>query len=335
MKISVITPSYNQGQYLEQTIQSVINQNYDHLEYIVIDGGSDDNSVEIIKKYEAHLSYWESKKDKGQSEAINKGLKKSTGDILIWINSDDVLLTGALKTASELFQSLPSTAGVIHGGTLLFNEEKDLHTVYTYGKPSLEKYLSGMAFSQPSAFFKREYLERVGCLREDLHYGMDYDLFARLACVSQFYPVQTVFSKYRLHDESKSVAHSEKFRKDWDEVFLSICELLGWEDVKDQLSEFISVSHSNTHSFSFHPDPLIVGKANKQKTLFYFLSDILLHYYWYDEREKGRELLNKMKKAFPRGWFKEDERVSAVIQKLSIPEPILKGLKKLRGIGKG
>src|SRR5687768_13083798 len=103
-KISIITPSYNQGRFIEETILSVINQNYPNLEYIIIDGGSTDNTVEIIRKYEQHLAYWVSEKDGGQSEAINKGFKKATGDIVCWINSDDFFMPGALSKVADCFE---------------------------------------------------------------------------------------------------------------------------------------------------------------------------------------------------------------------------------------
>lgn len=337
MKISIITPSYNQAKFLEETILSVINQGYHDLEFIVIDGGSKDHSVDIIKAYEKYITYWVSEKDKGQSDAINKGLKKATGEIIGWINSDDLLLPGSLQKIGEIFQSLPENIGVIHGGAIIFEGEKDLREIYNYGIPSVEKYLSGMAFSQPAAFFRKIYLDRVGLLREDLHYGMDYDLFARLACVCKFQPVDHLFSKYRLHNDSKSVAHSNKFRHDWDRVFFSIIDRLGWEDVM-QLSLFrTNTILNNDNTFApyqdfFVPDQIIVGTVNQEKVLFYYLCDLLLHYYWYDERNNARILYSKMKDRFPRQWFYEEKRVTSAIRKLQLPEIALVLLKKVKGI---
>src|SRR4030066_2441490 len=116
-KISVITPSYNQGQFIEETIISVIGQKYPELEYIIIDGGSTDNSTAIIRKYERDLAYWISEKDSGQSEALNKGFKKASGDIVCWINSDDLLLPGSLKIVAEYFWKHPDVM-FINGNTL-------------------------------------------------------------------------------------------------------------------------------------------------------------------------------------------------------------------------
>src|SRR5688500_13464995 len=130
-KISVITSSYNQGKFIEETILSVIGQGYENLEYLVIDGGSTDESVDIIRKYEKQIHYWVSEKDRGQSEAINKGITRSTGEIFTWINSDDLLLPGALHKAAEQFAKVPGQTGVIYGGTVLFENGKDIKTIFT------------------------------------------------------------------------------------------------------------------------------------------------------------------------------------------------------------
>ena len=155
-KISIVIPSYNQGQFLEETILSVINQQYPNLELFVVDGASDDNSVEVIKKYEQHLTWWESEKDKGQSDAINKGFAKATGEIISWLCSDDLYMPGALKKVATLFQQQNDGVGLIYGGVTLFRDNKDLSTSWGYKDFSTERYLAGMAFSQPAAFYRKK-----------------------------------------------------------------------------------------------------------------------------------------------------------------------------------
>jgi glycosyltransferase involved in cell wall biosynthesis len=186
-RISIVIPSYNQGQFLEETILSITDQQYPDLELFVVDGGSADNSIDIIKKYEHHLAWWVSEKDKGQSEAINKGLKKATGEIVSWVNSDDLLMPGSLQVISSTFTSATGQVGLIHGGAIVFDEDKIKETRLTYQSPNKEAYLAGMVFPQPAAFFRKSIVDKVGYLNDQLHYGMDYDFFMRLALVSDFF----------------------------------------------------------------------------------------------------------------------------------------------------
>jgi glycosyltransferase involved in cell wall biosynthesis len=235
MRITVITPSFNQAEYLETTIQSVISQNYVELDYIVIDGGSTDGSVDIIKRYEQHLSFWVSEKDKGQSEALNKGLKKATGDVITWINSDDILLPGALNVIAKAFNDFGPEVGLIYGGATLFDGNGLCREIYHTSAPCPEAYVAGMIFAQPASFFRKCALEEVGLINEDLHYGMDYDLFARLSLVTQFQNVPQMFAKYRLHRSSKTVAEFNRFVEDWKKVFINVCKNLEWQDELDVL----------------------------------------------------------------------------------------------------
>ncbi len=164
-KISLITPSYNQAIYLEQTIQSVISQHYPNLEHIVIDGGSTDGSVEIIKKYEKHLTYWVSEPDKGQSNAINKGLQKATGSIINWLNSDDYLETGALHFVADAFRD-PSV-NVVCGKSRLFTGDgqtiqfSDGTAIYA---GNLAKTIGWARIDQPATFFRCGAIEKMGLL---------------------------------------------------------------------------------------------------------------------------------------------------------------------------
>ena len=185
-RISVITPSYNQAQYLEQTIESVLSQDYPNLEYIVIDGGSADGSAEIIRRYGPRLAYWVSELDKGQTDAINKGLRRATGEILAYLNSDDYYLPGALQAVAEHFRSEPQ-CDLVHGrcrfvdqaGTKIgeqfgnietFCEILDLWGVWWQRRQ----------FVQPEVFWTRRVTEKIGPLRDDLHYVMDYNYWMRI-----------------------------------------------------------------------------------------------------------------------------------------------------------
>jgi glycosyltransferase involved in cell wall biosynthesis len=330
--ISIVVPSYNQGCFLEETLRSILLQNYPSIELIVIDGGSKDETVDIIKKYEHWIAYWVSEKDKGQSDAINKGFKKATGEIITWINSDDLLLSGSLHKVAEYFSTLPETIGLIHGGVQLFNEKKQIEERFTYLTPSRESYLGGMVFSQPSAFFKKKWLVHAGYLNNDLHYGMDYDFFMRLSLLCDFYPVKDVFAKYRLHDHSKSMLESNKFIGDWKRSFVSLCKNLSWNEELGFLKNTSLYEDELNYmdAFSFRPDEKIVFSVNKQKTLYFHLGHVLKDLYWTHHVDEAEKILKLMLENFPGSWLKEDIRLKAVVAKLKFPRFVLKSLRKIK-----
>jgi glycosyltransferase involved in cell wall biosynthesis len=204
-KISIVTPSYNQGKFLEETIRSVLLQNYPNLEYFIIDGGSTDNSVDIIKKYEPWLTYWVSEKDSGQSEAINKGWERSSGDIVAYLNSDDTYLSGVFAEVVGYFQE-KSDCAVVHGQIIVTDEEgNDLRR---WGSSfELISSVNGCncTIGQQSAFVRRDSLKRTGFMDRALHLGMDYDLWLRLRLKYPFYYVPHVWAKLRQHSKSKSL----------------------------------------------------------------------------------------------------------------------------------
>jgi glycosyltransferase involved in cell wall biosynthesis len=185
-RLSIITPSYNQAAYLEQTIRSVLNQGYPNLEYMVVDGGSTDGSVEIIRRYEDRLAWWVSERDRGQSHAINKGLERATGDVIAWINSDDMYVRGAFEAIARAAQEDPE-AGLYYGRCRVVDEKGDLECVRVGSLSTFEEVIDlwrvwwrGRNFVQPEVFWTRAAMDRAGRLREDLNFVMDQEWWARL-----------------------------------------------------------------------------------------------------------------------------------------------------------
>lgn len=324
-KISVVIPSFNQGKFLEETILSIVDQQYPNLELFIIDGGSTDGSIAVIKKHEQHITCWLSEKDKGQSEAINKGIAKATGEIVSWVGSDDLLLPDSLQIVASHFLSLADNVGLIHGGAVIFESDKTKETRFTYQIPNREAYLSGMVFPQPAAFFRKSLFDKVGCINEELHYGMDYDLFLRLALVCDFLPINTVLAKYRLHQESKSVSESHRFIGDWKKTFVNLCKNLQWTAELKYLSKTGLFNDELDYSkpYSFEPDKKLQSGLNKQKALFYHLGHILKDLYWNYHVHQAKGLRKIMKTDFERSWWNEDSRLNIVNTKLNYPDVVL------------
>jgi glycosyltransferase involved in cell wall biosynthesis len=213
-KFSIITPTLNQGRYIEETIRSVLLQGYPNLEYIIIDGGSEDGTLDILKKYEIWLSYWESEKDTGQSSAINKGIKRSTGDIVAWINSDDIYTPGCFYLVSKNMynEKIPKNI-ILFGDCDFVNESGE----YLYKSPGgafnrnyLLRYWKAYFIPQPSTFIPGD-LFRKNLLNESLNYVMDWDLWLRLSLKYKFIYLNKTLSRFKIHYESKWGKSESKF----------------------------------------------------------------------------------------------------------------------------
>jgi glycosyltransferase involved in cell wall biosynthesis len=214
-RISIVTPSLNQGQFLEETICSVINQNYDNLEYIVIDGGSTDNSNDIIKKYSPFITYWVSEKDNGQSDAINKGLRIATGEIMCWINSDDFLEPDCLNKVSHYFERNPSWECITGACNLIYHSANGQVEHRSHRAPPTNPNMATLNwkeewFAQQATFWRTSLWKRTGPLREDLKYTMDLELWRRFSKLTLIQPVSDTLATYRFHQDAKCVAHHQR-----------------------------------------------------------------------------------------------------------------------------
>ena len=208
--ISIITPSFNQAKYLEDTIQSVLGQAYPNLEYIIVDGASTDGSVDIIRKHENQLAWWVSEKDSGQAEAINKGLSHATGGIIAWLNSDDTYLPGALSAVVETFEENPDVA-LVYGNMLAVDENGETFNILRYNQLNLEDLLCFQIIGQPAVFFRRGALEKAGYLDPTYHFLLDHHLWLRIAMQGCILHVDQTWAAARYHAEAKNRARAAEF----------------------------------------------------------------------------------------------------------------------------
>ena len=212
--VSIITPSYNQGMYLEQTIQSVLNQTYGNIEYLVVDGESTDNSVDIIKKYEKSIAYWISEPDNGQADAINKGFKHASGELVCWVNSDDILYPDYVNDRVRQFKE-HTDADMIYGDVEQ-GPEPSIKRLRKGRQTSIKDMLeyAECPIPQQSAMWRRGVIEKTGYLAPRWHVVLDREYFTRMAanCLIKYVPGAVAF--FRNHERSKSVADKLKWAEE-------------------------------------------------------------------------------------------------------------------------
>lgn len=211
--VSIITPSYNQAEFLEQTICSVLAQDYPAIEYLVVDGGSTDESVAIIKQYASRLHWWVSEPDNGQADAINKGLKKANGEIVAWLNSDDLYLPGVVAAAVDVLEARPDL-GFVYGDAITIDKNGRPIKHLAFPDWSLVDLMAFRIICQPAVFMRRAILRQAGYLNESFHFMLDHQLWLRIASRTPIQHIPLMLAAARHHPMAKNVSQAEQFSRE-------------------------------------------------------------------------------------------------------------------------
>lgn len=208
--VSIVTPSYNQARFLEETIQSVLSQDYTNIEYIIVDGGSSDGSLEIIQRYSDQLAWWISEPDQGQADAINKGFSHASGDIYAWLNSDDTYLPDTIKRAVDFFGDHPEVA-MVYADANLVDEHGNILGRFPAQQTNMERMLRGSVhIPQQTTFYKANIWKQIGGLDPSFFFAMDYDLWVRIAKITPPVYVKQLWANFRLHGEGKTIVSDDR-----------------------------------------------------------------------------------------------------------------------------
>ncbi len=255
--LTIITPSFNQAQFLESTIKSVLNQQYPNLEYMVFDGGSTDGSVEMLERYEEQLAYWISEPDQGQAHAFNKGLARAKGKYIGWLNSDDLYLPGSLQSAIQLLEDNPGAA-FVYGNVQAIDAAGKVTNIMRYGDWQLEDLMCFNIIGQPGVFMRRDLLQKVGGLDPSYHFLLDHHLWLRLASQGPIFFSGQNCAAARFHAAAKNVAQAASFGK---EAF----RIVEWMKNEPALSDLFLKNQKKIYAGAYRMDAryLLDGGKNR------------------------------------------------------------------------
>ena len=253
--ISIITPSYNQAAYLEQTIRSVLEQDYHQIEYMVVDGGSADGSVDIIRKYDGTLAWWVSEADSGQAAAINKGFARASGEIVAWLNSDDYYLPNTISAVMELFAKHPE-AGLIYGDVISVDGAGNPINIQRFQPYKVDDLMAFKIISQPAVFMRRSILEKAGFLDPNYHFLLDHHLWLRIAQLSPMIYTPQTLAAARYHGDAKNISSAEQFGP---EAF----KILAWMETQPGLAERLQAKKSGILAGAHHLNAFYLVEAGK------------------------------------------------------------------------
>jgi glycosyltransferase involved in cell wall biosynthesis len=279
MRFSIITPSYNQVDFIEHTIRSVLGQDYSDLEYIIVDGGSTDGSVDVIRRYEDQLAWWVTEPDKGQADAINKGFQQATGEIVAWLNSDDMYAPGAIVHAFQVFKTDPEI-GMVYGNAISFDQDGRPLNDLGIGDWALKDLVSFHILCQPAVFMRKTFLDQAGYLDDGYHMMLDHHLWLRLAQRTKIHHVPQVWAFARHHAEAKNVSQAPKFGQ---EAF----KILDWMGTQPVLAAIIAENRRNVLArvYRFNGRYLLEGglgwDALKSYTRSFFYQPIIALQEWH------------------------------------------------------
>lgn len=306
-KISIVTPSKNQGQFIEATIRSILEQSCPNLEYIIIDGNSQDSSADIIKKYSSKLTYWCSELDDGQAHAINKGLKRAKGTYATWINSDDLLAEGGVDNILASIEEHPDIDLFI-GQFLAMNENGDLENLSKFHQhnDSLPFRLASFPYVQPACFFKLETVRKLGYLDEQFEITMDKDLFLRIVLSGgKVLRISKPIGIFREQPGAKTVTYSPQWKYERNLVFSQFLRSIQTE--KNILDKFIKTGLYVAGEGKY-PVNISISKADTQEAIRIFLSESISMHFYHQQFRDAYLLAKRIEKIFP-GFISSKEKI--------------------------